>query len=383
MTASIFAHPEARAALVDSAVRFAEANGPPDTTLRRVEAHPDPADRTLWRAIADLGWLATDVPESRGGLGLEFSLASCVAEALAPALLLEPYASQAAITAHVLASAESDPDGLLARWLDGEAILALAHHESPDAPFYAAPVALACLASDDGFVLTGRKTAVVDGAWADAFLVTAAAENDGEAALFVVPADRPGVEVTPFRALDGRHHADVELRGVDVPRAARLVLQCGVQRVIDEALSRYVLLVASESSGLVQALVARTAAYTEEREQFGHPIARFQVLQHRLADCELAATRVASLVESARTLHDRAGLAAAEATIAAAKVAADDHGRAVAAAAVQTHGAIGMTNEYVVAHFLKRLTANRFATGRTTEHVARFADLTRRSGDDA
>jgi alkylation response protein AidB-like acyl-CoA dehydrogenase len=173
---------------------------------------------------------------------------------------------------------------------------------------------------------------------------------------------------------DGRHLCDLESRAARLPATSKLALRRGAEDVLDDALERYALLVAADSLGIMRTLVALSARHLDERVQFGQKIGNFQALQHRLVDMQLRLVRAESLVESAYMLAEAAAGNAA-AAIAAARVGCEDAGIFIAEHAVQLHEAMGMTNEFIVGHYLKRLTANRFVAGDRAEHFARFGAL--------
>lgn len=367
----IFDHAPERAALIDSATRFVAQRYPSEGHLARIETDT-PVDRGRWREIVELGWTATDLPEARGGLGLDFSLLVALAAALGPGLVPEPLLTQAAIASPLLGAASGAGDAARERWLRGDLIVAFAHHEATQAAYYATPIATTVHRDGDDIVLNGGKTTVLDGPIADALLVSArAAEPPHDVALVLVPVATAGLDLRPWRTFDGRSIADLEFRGTRLAADAALLPPGEAGNLIDETLSRFALLVAAESVGIMRAILRLTIEYLHEREQFGHKLADFQVLQHRLVDMQLRLTRAESLLEAACVLVDAVGFAGAASAIAGARIGAEDHGIFVAESAVQLHGGIGMTNEYRLAHYFKRLTANRFVAGERAEHALR------------
>ncbi len=357
-------------ALIDSVERFVTERYPGEQHLGRIETDT-PCDRQRWQEIVALGWTATDLPEARGGLGLAFSLLGAIAETQGPGLVPEPLLTQAAFANPLLGAAAGAGDAALERWLNGDMILALAHHESTHAPYYATPVATTFTRDGGDIIVRGGKATVLDGAIADALLVSVRAdEPPHDVALVLMPVATPGLVLRPYRTFDGRTIADLEFSDVRLTAAALLSIS-DAGTLIDEALSRYAMLVAAESVGIMRATVRLTSDYLAEREQFGQKLAGFQVLQHRLVDMQLRLTRAESLLEAAYALIDAVGFSGATSAIAAARIGAEDSGIFIAENAAQLHGGIGMTNEYRLAHFLKRLTANRFVAGERAEHALR------------
>jgi alkylation response protein AidB-like acyl-CoA dehydrogenase len=358
-------------ALLDSAERFVAERYPAESHRARIET-ATPCDRQRWRDIVELGWTATDLPQARGGLGLRFSLLGAITAALGPGLIPEPWLTQAAIAGPLLAAAQGAGKAARERWLAGDLIVALAHHESTQAAYYATPVATTWARDGNDIVLNGTKTTVLDGAIADVVLISARAlEPPHDVALVLVPLATPNLVLRPYRTFDGRTIADLDLRATRVRETSAWLEIPHAAALLDEALSRYALLVAAESVGIMRATLRMTIDYLGEREQFGQKLADFQVLQHRIVDLQLRLTRAESLLEAAFTLVDAVGFAGATHAIAAARIGAEDHGIFIAESAVQLHGGIGMTNDYRLAHFFKRLTANRCVAGVRAEHALR------------
>ncbi|HSG65462.1 MAG TPA: acyl-CoA dehydrogenase family protein, partial [Gammaproteobacteria bacterium] len=178
---------------------------------------------------------------------------------------------------------------------------------------------------------------------------------------------------TDHVACDGRVFADIAFDDVMVESDARL--DCDARQVLEEAETLYALLLAAESLGILQTLVPMSTRYLAERRQFGRPLIEFQVLQHRLADMHIASVRAESAHLLARFKCDELGLVAARAHVAIAKAMVGQCGREVGQQAVQLHGGIGMTEDLVVGHYLKRLTANELLGGHTQFHLENAARL--------
>jgi acyl-CoA dehydrogenase len=113
-------------------------------------------------------------------------------------------------------------------------------------------------------------------------------------------------------------------------------------------------------AGAVGAIAAMTLRYSNQREQFGRPIGRFQAVQAHLVIIHQQATVVASAIDGAVAAVE---LGSGGFEIACAKILADRAAQLVTAAAHQTHGAIGMTKEYPLHYLTRRLWAWRDEAG--------------------
>jgi alkylation response protein AidB-like acyl-CoA dehydrogenase len=161
----------------------------------------------------------------------------------------------------------------------GDTIATLAVLEESD---IATAEALATRAETRGssIVLEGAKLFVPDGQDADCLLVAA---RDGQGvSLFAVPADTPGVTVTPLVVVDATQPAAaLRLDGVTLPATARLGAPGGAWPAIARTLDRMTLGLAAEMVGAADAALAMAVEYAKVRQQFGSPIGRFQGVKHR------------------------------------------------------------------------------------------------------
>jgi alkylation response protein AidB-like acyl-CoA dehydrogenase len=185
------------------------------------------------------------------------------------------------------------------------------------------------------------------------------------------------LELKAYPTIDGQRAADVYLTGVTVPAANRLGGEGAAQPAIEAALDIGLAALCAEAVGVMQALVDATVQYVQTRHQFGQPIGRFQALQHRIADMVIH-------LEQARSMSYLAALRCADANVAerrkalsAAKTVVGQAARYTGQQAVQLHGGMGMTDELIVSHWFKRLTAADLMFGDSDAHLQRYAALTR------
>lgn len=326
-------------------------------------------NESIWRALAEQGVLGIGLPEAYGGLGGTVET-MVVMEQLGRGLVLEPFMTTVVlcgslITAHGTAAQQAD---ILPRVIAGDCRIALAHHEA-GARYTLDHVKTI---ARNGLVLSGTKTVVLDGAVANLFIVSARDETSGEVALFLVAADAPGVEVIRYRTQDGRNAADLKLRDVQVSKDA--VLSGGLQ-AIEAASARAIAALCAEAVGIMEALNTTTLEYLKTREQFGQPIGRFQVLQHRAADMFVMAVQARSMSLLATARCDSANPAERRHALSAAKAFIGKAARFIGQQAVQLHGGMGLTDELSVSHAFKRLTMIDIVFGDTDHHTAAVAAL--------
>jgi alkylation response protein AidB-like acyl-CoA dehydrogenase len=192
-------------------------------------------------------------------------------------------------------------------------------------------------------------------------------------ALLLVDAAAPGVSRRGYRTVDGQRAAEITLTNVKVgPEAA--IGKPGeafalIRRVVDEAIAA----LCAEAVGAMAAMQELTVEYLKTRRQFGVPIGTFQVLQHRAVDMLIALEQARSMALLATMMVAEENEALRHRTIAAAKAQVGRSGRLVGQQAVQLHGGIGMTMEYKVGHYFKRVTAIDTIFGDADHHLAEVA----------
>ncbi|NJC08824.1 acyl-CoA dehydrogenase family protein [Polymorphobacter fuscus] len=335
-------------ALLKAAVeRFVSDSYGTDLTARRAARLAETGfSATHWARLAATGVLALPVSAAHGGLGagrVELMLAM---EALGRGLIAEPVL-EAAIAAALLdaAGTPAQQADVLAPLIAGDRLVALAHAER-DARHNLAHVGATARAVGADVLIDGTKIAVLAGGAADTLIVSAqTADGIG---FWLAPAAAPGVDRRRYRLADGSVAAEITLRQVTVAADARLA--GGVAKLWPVvAMAR--LAAAAEMLGIMTLLFDTTLAYVKTRTQFGQPLGAFQVIQHRMTDAYV-------LVEQARSQVFRAALApdADFARAAAgAKAYVAEAALAVAHTAVQLHGGMGVTDELVIGHGLKRI----------------------------
>jgi alkylation response protein AidB-like acyl-CoA dehydrogenase len=298
--------------------------------------------------MGELGWIGLRLPEEQGGAGLGMAEFCALAEELGRGLVPEPLI-QGALSATLLAGAGETE--MLAALLAGEAYPLTAWQESVD--------------TLDAPGTPGAPRLFLPGATgADCFLVPQS-EATG-LALHVVPAEDQRLAVLATQ--DGGEVATLRPQVATARRIAGDVAPA-LRRALDEA----ALATAAYLLGVMERSFAMTVDYLRTRQQFGRPIGSFQALQHRAVDLRIQITLTRASVEAAaETLDAGAGDAARRAAASRAKARAAEASMLVTRAAVQMHGAIGYTDEYVVGLYLRKAMVLANAFGSAALHRRRF-----------
>ncbi|MBP8305745.1 MAG: acyl-CoA dehydrogenase family protein [Burkholderiaceae bacterium] len=364
-----------RAMLRDSAERFVRGEYP--QARRRDLATRSRAQADAgWRALAAQGFTALGIDEAAGGTGSSPADLAVVCEAFGATLLPESFLALSVQPGHLL-STLAMPDGqrasLLGALIAGECRIAVADAEP--AKLSTTPGSPSTLARpiDGGFVLDGHKCAVIGATFASRFLVSAGLP-DGRSAVFLVDADAAGLRLQHGRSIDGQSLADLHLQAVRLPAQACLTGAADAGATLRRWREHSVTMACADAVGAMGEAFRITRDYLGIRKQFGSPLAEFQALRHRMA--EMYAELTISRALLARTIEALAGDDTERTRlVTACKARVGRAAMFVANQSVQLHGGIGMTDEYVIGQYYKRLFTFEASMGSAMRHTRRFAML--------
>lgn len=361
--------------LRDSARSFLEDHSPV-SRMRRLRDDRDATgfSRTIWKAVAELGWLGIQLPEEHGGSGMGLREVGVIMTEFGRVLAPEPLLSTLLLGANAVRLSANDElrADVLPGVAAGERLIAFALEEVGRFDPYA--IETAVVTTDGGFSISGDKRYVLDGHTADQIVVVArtsgvSGDRDG-LALLVVDADTEGVEIVRTTLVDGRNAAQVTFTGVEV-HADRLL---GDAELLDRVLDQATLGLAAEMVGMAEQAFQQTLQYLKDREQFGVKIGTFQALRHRAAEMFAELEFARSLVLDGLSAVDE-GRNDISLSASAAKAQANKAARLIAAEAIQMHGGMGMTDELDVGLYFKRMRAADITLGDVSYHLRRFASL--------
>jgi acyl-CoA dehydrogenase len=357
-----FDFPDELKQLRDEARRFLTERCP-TSVPRRILEGPEPYDRSLWQAMAEMGWTGAAIPEAFGGAGLGHLGVCVLAEELGHAVAPVPFASSVylATEAILLFGSDAQKQTWLPKLAAGEAIGTLAMAERPG------PVKAAALSANiAGGKLSGTKLAVPDGDVAD-FAVVAALSDRGPC-LAIVDLAGPGVTRQAVITIDPtRSHARIAFAGAPADLLAGSEGVDAVHHLLDRA----AVMLAFEQVGCAQAALEMARDYARERYAFGRPIGSFQAIKHKLADIYIAVELARSnAYYGAWALHSEA----AELPIAAsvARISACDVGWLASKENIQTHGGMGFTWQMDCQFYYRRAKLHALALGGTREWKRRL-----------
>ena len=348
----------------------------------RIARSPEGYDRTMWRRFGELGAIGALFAPEHGGFGGAGDDIAVVFEQLGRGLVVEPFLG-ALICGRIIALAgNAQCRTWLARLIEGEAVISLAHGE-PDSRYALSRVATTAEPAGDGWRLNGAKAVVLYGQAADGYVVSArtgsALDAEHGISLFWFPRDVAGLTIRDYALIDGGRGAELVLQNVVLPGDALLGPVDGGFDLLEAALGAGLLALSAEALGAMETAFAATLEYLRTRRQFGVPIGSFQALQHRMADLAIDIEQTRSAVINAAAALDGPRLPR-ERALSAAKYTVGRVGSRLSREAVQLHGGIGMTWELPLAHYAKRLAMIDHQLGDEDYHLMRYSALAGASG---
>jgi alkylation response protein AidB-like acyl-CoA dehydrogenase len=333
----------------------------------------------VWAQLAELGILGMPFAEADGGFGGGAVDAMVIMEEFGKGLVVEPFVPTVVCAGGFLkhggtaAQKEEHIGGIVA----GESVFAFAYAE-PRGRYDLADLETTAKKDGSGYVLNGHKAVVMGAPWASQLIVTARTGGERRdrsgVSVFIVAKDAAGVTARDYETVDGRRASDVFFENVSVPAEALVGAEgeglALIELVTDEAIAA----LCAEACGAMKVAHAMTVEYSRQRKQFGVPIGSFQVLQHRMVDMYTAYETSVSLTYLA-TLRLGSDEVERKKAVSAAKVGVGQAARLIGQEAVQIHGGNGVTDEYAIGHFFKRLTIFDAEFGNVDHHLKRHVAL--------
>lgn len=328
----------------------------------------------VWKEMGELGWLSVPFPESVGGFGGTFVDVAILLERFGRTLVPEPFVSSVVLGGMAVthAGTPEQQSRFLAPVIAGDGTLAFAHGEGDGRPRDV--VGTIATRDGEGWSITGQKTFVLDGHQAGEVLVTARTP-DG-LGLFAVERDQPTVKTEVVKTIDGRKAARLTFEAAKVGDDRRLGEPGAATETVVERVRDYGAAAAcSEGVGIVKEVLRMTVEYLHTRKQFDVPIGAFQVLQHYAVDVFIETQLLESLALAASVKVQDTDDEERREIVSAAKAQLTASGRLVVQKAIQMFGGIGVTDEYDVGLYFKRMHALNALFGDADAHLRRFASL--------
>lgn len=310
--------------------------------LKAAEQQDERFDALLWQALAEAGLLGLDAEESQGGINLGFyalcALCEEIGRTAAPVPVI-PVLVSAAGTLRRFAS-DKQKEKFISGMVSGAHLVTAALEEyGNDNP--ASPSAQAQI-MEGGCSITGTKICVSQAASAKRILLSAQVEE--ELVVVLVDPHSAGVSLTPQTVTSGETVYELAMDGVQVPDEDIIARGGKALEAMQWAQQATRTALCAMTVGISDKMMRMTGSYTTEREQFGRPIATFQAVSHRVADCYIDVECLRLVTQQAASLIDQ-GRPAEEAVLIA-KIWCGDTAHRVSQASQHCHGGTGVDRDY-------------------------------------
>ena len=324
-------------------------------------------DENVWNLFAEQGWLSMPFSEQSGGLGFGPIELSILFEEFGKALVIEPYLSTVVLSGTLLdKSTFSEKNDLIEKICSGSIHISLAYAEVDNGYDYLNP----STTLDSKFVLNGTKTLVLNGSNAEKIIVTCT--NDDTLNIVLLDANTPGVSINSFSTVDGQSCSEISFENVKLEKSNIIAAGNDAENLLKETINLATLCICAEAVGCMESCYHKTLEYTKGREQFGQPISGFQVLQHRMVDMFIESELAKSLlIKAMLEVNNRSDEMYKH--VSALKSYVGKSGKLSAKEAVQLHGGMGVSEEMMIGHYLKKMISIDALFGNADYHLKTFS----------
>jgi alkylation response protein AidB-like acyl-CoA dehydrogenase len=324
-------------------------------------------DENVWNLFAEQGWLSMPFSEQSGGLGFGPIELSILFEEFGKALVIEPYLSTVVLSGTLLdKSTFSEKNDLIEKICTGSIHISLAYAEVDNGYDYLNP----STTLDSKSVLNGTKTLVLNGSNAEKIIVTCI--NDDTLNIVLLNANTPGVSINSFSTVDGQSCSEISFENVKLDKSNIIATGNDAKNLLKETINLATLCICAEAVGCMESCYHKTLEYTKGREQFGQPISGFQVLQHRMVDMFVESELAKSLlIKAMLEVNNRSEEMYKH--VSALKSYVGKSGKLSAKEAVQLHGGMGVSEEMMIGHYLKKMISIDALFGNADYHLKTFS----------
>ena len=324
-------------------------------------------DENVWNLFAEQGWLSMPFSEQSGGLGFGPIELSILFEEFGKALVIEPYLSTVVLSGTLIdKSIFSKKNDLIEKICTGSIHISLAYAEVDNGYDYLNP----STTLNSKFILNGTKTLVLNGANADKIIVTCS--DDETLNIAILDVNTSGVSLNSFSTVDGQSCSEISFENVKLDKSNIIASGNDAENLLKETINLATLCICAEAVGCMESCYHKTLEYTKGREQFGQPISGFQVLQHRMVDMFIESELAKSLlIKAMLEVNNRSDEMYKH--VSALKSYVGKSGKLSAKEAVQLHGGMGVSEEMMIGHYLKKMISVDALFGNADYHLKTFS----------
>ena len=361
-----------------SVERFVQENYDLSNRIK-ISAEEPGFSKDYWSSMAELGWLGLAFDEEDGGFGGNQIDTLVVMEQFGKGLVLEPFLANVVLGGGAIKRGGSEliKQSILPDLIEGKLQVTLAYAEE-QSRFDLEDVATSAREDSESFVLNGKKSMVLNAESADKIVVVARTSgsqvDENGISLFLVDANADGIEKENFPTVDGLRASEISFKDVVVSSENLVGKKDEGFEILRAVTNDAILAIAAEAVGAMEVLYKDTVEYTQQREQFDHPLSDFQVLQHRMVDMFMEYEQCKSLLFRA-TMETVQDPVLSQRTVHALKHLIGKSGIFVGESAVQLHGGMGVTEELRIGHFFKRLLVIDSQFGNSDFHLEKFTNM--------
>lgn len=329
-----------------------------------------------WKLFSDLGLLGIPFSEDDGGLGFGPVELMIVAEEFGKGLVVEPYIQTIVTCGGFLKRAsEIQRHKYIPKIISGEDIWAFAYAE-PQGRYNLNDLTTKASKEGDNYILNGYKCVVSAAPWSKKLIVSARTSGDQRdeegISLFILDKDSSGISLRDYPTVDGSRASEITLEDVKVSSDNLIGEEGKASKLIEQVVDESIAAVCAEAIGAMGVLNEATVEYCKTRKQFGQPIGKFQVLQHRMVDMFMQYEQSVSMTYMVNLkLHEEYSERRKAAS--GAKVQICKAAKFIGQSAIQLHGGMGMTDELNVGHYFKRLSMIESLFGNIDHHLKKYA----------
>ena len=212
--------------------------------------------------------------------------------------------------------------------------------------------------------------------WAQKLIVSARTSGDQSdkegISLFIVDKATDGVSTRDYKTVDGSMASEVSFENVKLNSSSLIGEEGKAYPLIELVADETIAALCAEAIGAMSVLNETTVEYCKTRKQFGQPIGKFQVLQHRMVDMFMQYEQSVSMTYMVNLKLEEEDVERSKAA-SGAKVQICNAAKFIGQSAVQLHGGMGMTDELNVGHYFKRLSMIETQLGNADHHLKKYS----------